>query len=105
MSRPREALRARRAALVARAGVQRDAVVRRLDAWEKSFAPVDRGIAWLGAMRRKAGPLGVSLLALLGTLLVSRSGKIGSLLRGASKAFRIGRTAVGWVTALAALRR
>ena len=102
MSRARDALMTRRAALVARAAVQRDDLARQLGAWEPAFDRIDRAMAWLGRLRRHARPLAVGVAVLFAVLAARRPPSLTPWIRGGANAWRVGRTALGWIAALRA---
>ena len=58
MTRPRDALQARRAQLIERAGTQRDQIARDLSEWQKPLRNVDRGLAVYRGLKRSVPVIG-----------------------------------------------
>lgn len=94
MSRARDAVLARRAALVARAGAQRDELAVALEPWRKALGTADRALAWFRTVGRNAPLLGVGV-AVLGAFAASRGGM--AWVRRGQEAWRIGRSVLGLI--------
>src|SRR5215510_2963618 len=96
MSRARDAVLARRAALVARTDAERDELALALEPWRRAIGAADRALAWFRAVGRNA-PLLVIGVAALGALVASRGGM--AWVRRAQSAWRPGRTILGFIAA------
>lgn len=70
MSRARQALHARREALLARSAAQRDELFHALEPFRRPLAWVDRGVSLLRTARRHAPGMGVGLGIGLAALLI-----------------------------------
>jgi len=87
-----EEVRARRAALVAKAEVEREAIARRVDAWRPVLTGVNRGLKALGVVRRFAPVIGAGLGLGLASIVATRGGILGKLIQGGLAAWRFGRS-------------
>jgi len=95
MSRARDAVLARRAALVARSDAQRDELAIAVEPWRRALGTADRALAWFHAARRNAPLLGVGV-GILGALATSRGGM--AWVRRGQTAWRIGSSILGLIT-------
>ena len=88
MSAGRKALRARRARLLERAGVERDELAGLLSTWERPLRAVDRGLAFLQGLKRGAPVIGIGIGVGMAALAFVRPRSLTGWFRGGQAAWR-----------------